>query len=108
MGNPPASRDPPTRTTKHPLYTALILESFFLTLSDVLCVRCQYIGIHSRNVFLNRSGLILQKKIRKFAENRQAHKQTNRQTENSNTEATLIPCGSSGGAGQLNSSSKHF
>jgi len=27
--NPTSSRDPPTRTTKHPLYTALILESFF-------------------------------------------------------------------------------
>ena len=36
-------------------------------------------------------------KIRKFDENRE---QTDRQTENSITEATLIPCGSSGGAGQ--------
>ena len=35
-------------------------------------------------------------KIRKFAQNRQ----TDRHTENSITEATLIPCGSSGGAGQ--------
>ena len=51
----------------------------FLTLSDVLCVRCQYIGIHSRNVFLKRSGLILQKKIRKFAQNRQTDKQTDRE-----------------------------
>merc|ERR1711867_150112 len=56
----------------------------------------RYIGIHSHNVLTNRSGLILQKKIRKFAEN----KQTDKQTENSNTEATLIPCGSSGRAGQ--------
>merc|ERR1711867_376935 len=31
---------------------------------------------------------------------RQTDKQTNTQTENSITEATLIPCGSSGGAGQ--------
>merc|ERR1712215_334112 len=52
----------------------------FLTLSDVLCVQCQYIGIHSRNVFLKRSGLILQKKIRKFAQNKQTNKQTDRQT----------------------------
>merc|ERR1711867_336054 len=43
--------DPPTHNTKHPFYTALILESFFFTLSDVLCVRCQYIGIHSGNVY---------------------------------------------------------
>ena len=35
-------------------------------------------------------------KIRKFAENRQTHKQA----ENSKPEATLIPCGSWGGAGQ--------
>merc|ERR1712215_206483 len=75
----------------------------FLTLSDVLCVRCQYIGIHSRNVFLKRSGLILQKKIRKFAQNRQTNKQTNKQTENSKTEATLSPVvwGSAGNAGQF-------
>ena len=52
------------------------------------------------NYRANRSGLILQKKIRKFAQNRQTHKQTDKQTENSITEATLIPCGSSGGAGQ--------
>ena len=39
--------------------------------------------------------------IRKFAQNNQTHKQTNKQTEILNTEATLIPCGSSGGAGQL-------
>ena len=39
-------------------------------------------------------------KIRKFAQNRQADRQTDKQTENSITEATLIPCGSSGGAGQ--------
>ena len=38
--------------------------------------------------------------IRKFAQNNQANKHTNKQTEISNTEATLIPCGSSGGAGQ--------
>ena len=42
--------------------------------------------------------------IRKFAqnkqENKQANRQTNKQTDNSITEATLIPCGSSGGAGQ--------
>ena len=53
-------------------------------------------NIANRNYRANRSGLILQKKIRKFAKN----KQTDRQTENSITEATLIPCGSSGGAGQ--------
>ena len=46
------------------------------------------------------SSLILQKKIRKFAKNKQTNKQTDRQTENSITEATLIPCGLSGGAGQ--------
>ena len=41
------------------------------------------------------------RKIRKFAENRQTIKQTkNRQTNSSNTEATLIPCGLSGLAGQ--------
>ena len=57
--------------------------------------------IPNRNYRANRSGLILQKKIRKFAENKQTYKQTNTQTENSITEATLIPCGSSGGAGQL-------
>ena len=34
--------------------------------------------------------------MRKFAQNRQSSKQTNRQTNSSNTEATLIPCGSSG------------
>ena len=49
--------------------------------------------------------LVLHKIIRKFAqnkqENKQANRQTNKQTENSITEATLIPCGSSGGAGQL-------
>ena len=39
----------------------------------------------------NHSGLILHKKIRKFAENRQTNKQTDRQTENSKPEATLIP-----------------
>ena len=52
--------------------------------------------IANRNYRANRSGLILQKKIRKFDENRQTDTQTNRQTENSITEATLIPCGSSG------------
>ena len=31
----------------------------------------------------------------------QANKQTNRQAENSKPEATLIPCGSWGGAGQF-------
>ena len=48
--------------------------------------------------------LVLHKIIRKFAqnkqENKQANRQTNKQTENSITEATIIPCGSSGGAGQ--------
>ena len=39
--------------------------------------------------------------IRKFAQNNQTHKQTNKQTEISNTEATLIPCGLPGGADQL-------
>ena len=41
-------------------------------------------------------------KIRKFAQNRQTDRQTNKQTENSKTEATLSPvvCGSSGNAGQ--------
>ena len=39
--------------------------------------------------------------IRKFAQNKQTNTQTDKQTENSITEATLIPCGSSGGAGQL-------
>ena len=39
--------------------------------------------------------------IRKFAQNKQEDKKTNKQTEISNTEATLIPCGSSGGAGQF-------
>ena len=65
------------------------------------------IFIHSHNVFTNHSGLILQKKIRKFAQNKQTNRQTNKQTENSNTETTLIPCGSSGRAGQYlkNSSS---
>ena len=38
--------------------------------------------------------------IRKFAQNTQTSKQTSKQTEISNTEATLIPCGSPGGAGQ--------
>ena len=60
--------------------------------------------IANRNYRANRSGLILLKKIRKFAQNKQTNKQTdkqtNKQTENSITEATLIPCGSSGGAGQ--------
>ena len=32
-------------------------------------------------------------KIRKFAQNKQTNRQTNTQTENSITEATLIPCG---------------
>ena len=48
------------------------------------------------NYRADRSGLILQKKIRKFAQNTQTNRQTNRQTENLITEATLIPCGSSG------------
>merc|ERR1711895_229026 len=56
--------------------------------------------IPKRNYLANRSGLILQKKIRKFAQNKQTNKQTNRQTnkqtENSITEAALIPYGSSG------------
>ena len=56
--------------------------------------------IANRNYRANCSGLILQKKIRKFVENRQTNKHIDRQTENSITEATLIPCGSSGGAGQ--------
>ena len=34
--------------------------------------------------------------MRNFAQNRQSSKQTNRQTNSSNTEATLIPCGLSG------------
>ena len=39
--------------------------------------------------------------MRKFAENRQTNKQTIReQSENSKPEATLIPCGSWGRAGQ--------
>ena len=48
--------------------------------------------IANRNYRANRSGLILQKKIRKFDENKHTHTHT----ENSITEATLIPCGSSG------------
>ena len=51
--------------------------------------------IPKRNYHTDRGGLILQKKIRKFAQNRQTNeqtnKQTNKQTENSKTEATLSP-----------------
>ena len=47
--------------------------------------------ISNRNYRANRSGLIMQKKIRKFAKNKQTDKQTNKQTENSKPEATLIP-----------------
>ena len=39
----------------------------------------EYIGIHSHNVFTNPSGLIVHKKIRKFAENKQTDKQTDRE-----------------------------
>ena len=40
--------------------------------------------------------------MRKFAENKQADNQrTTKQSENSKTEATLIPCGSWGRAGQF-------
>ena len=42
--------------------------------------------------------------MRKFAENNQAHKQT----ENSKPEATLIPCGSWGRAGQYRFSLESF
>ena len=48
------------------------------------------------NYHANRSGLILQKKIRKFAQNKHTDKQTNTQTENSKPEATLIPVDSRG------------
>ena len=82
---------PPNPHRQAPTVHGINSRIVFLTLSDVLCVRCQYIGIHSRNVFTNRSGLILQKKIRKFAEKKQTNRQTNRQTENSKPEATLIP-----------------
>ena len=44
-----------------------------------MCIRCQDVGIHSPNVLLNRSGLILQKKIRKFAQNTYTNRQTDRQ-----------------------------
>ena len=37
--------------------------------------------IPNRNYRANRSGLILQKKIRKFAENKQTDRQTNKQTD---------------------------
>ena len=53
-------------------------------------------NIANRNYRANHSGLILQKKFRKFAENKQTNRQTDKQTENSKPEATLIPCGSSG------------
>ena len=64
-----------------------------------MCMRCQDVGIHSHNVLLNRSGLILQKKLENLL---RTHKQINKQTENSKTEAALSPvvCGSSGNAGQ--------
>merc|ERR1712112_641812 len=69
------------------LYTVLYC---YVLYSTVL-----YIGIHSHNVFTNPSGLILHKKIRKFAHRQSEIKQTNREhSENSKTEATLIPCGS--------------
>merc|ERR1711867_130705 len=84
--SPPPSVIPPNPHRQAPTVHGINSRIVFLTLSDVLCVRCQYIGIRSRNLLLNRSGLILQKKIRKFAQNRQ--------TENSKTEATLILCGS--------------
>ena len=39
--------------------------------------------------------------MRKFAENKHTNRQSeNTQSDNSKTEATLIPCGSWGGAGQ--------
>ena len=72
---------PPHPHRQAPTVHGINSRIVFLTLSDVLCVRCQYIGIHSRNVLLNRSGLILQKKIRKFAENKQTDRQTNKQTD---------------------------
>merc|ERR1712089_49160 len=70
------------------------------------------ISIHYHNVFTNPSGLIVNKKIRKFAENTQTDKQTDRQTDRetdrqtdkqrtnkqtdvSKTESTLILSGSS-------------
>merc|ERR1711867_105789 len=77
--SPPPSMIPPQPHRQAPTVHGINSRIVFLTLSDVLCVRCQYIGIHSRNVFLNHSGLILQKKIRKFAENKQTNRQTNRQ-----------------------------
>ena len=68
-------------------------------------------NIANRNYRANRSGRVLQKKKLENLQrtdrqtsrqtNKQTDKQTNKQTENSITEATLIPCGSSGGAGQL-------
>jgi len=82
----------------------------FLTLSDVLCVWCQYIGIHSRNVFLNRSGLILKKKIRKFAQNRQTDRQTDKQTDRQRIQLQrpLLSPVDRGGERANNSSSKSF
>ena len=38
----------------------------------------------------------MRRRIRKFGDREQTDNQTNRQTDSSNTEATLIPCGSSG------------
>ena len=46
---------PPHAPTVHGINSRIV----FLTLTDVLCVRCQYIGIHSRNV----SFLIITEKI---------------------------------------------
>jgi len=39
---------------------------------------------------------MMRREMRIFAHREQTDKQTNRQTDSSNTEATLIPCGSSG------------
>ena len=95
-------------STKHPLYTALILELFFLPWA-MFCVYDTNTSVFILGTnFWSAAALYCRNKLENLLRtdrqiNRQTNKQTDKQTENSKTEATLSPvvCGSSGNAGQL-------
>ena len=85
-------RDPPTRTTKHPLYTALILESFFWPWA-MFCVYDANTSVFILGTFFwSAAAFYCRKKLENLPRtDKQTNKQTNKQTENSKTEATLSP-----------------
>ena len=53
-------------------------------------------GVLYRNMTFLKTNRRMRRRIRKFADIQRTNRQSSRQTDSSNTEATLILCGSSG------------